>query len=126
MGDPFLLEVRSNLIIQTFEIVGAGRHQSFAASLKEPYGIRQKTLSYAPLIPQSGEWCSEVYRELIGKAADGSVEGECLVLLPWSWILMLKDGLHIVHSLEPALDFDLQGLNHRLARRIESQHLCGG
>jgi len=67
-----------------------------------------------------------VYREPIGKAADGSFEGECLVLLPWSWILMLKDGLHNVYSLEPALNFDLRGLNHRMARRLESQPLCGG
>jgi hypothetical protein len=67
-----------------------------------------------------------VYRELIGKAADGSAEGECLVLLPWSWILMLKDGLYIVHLLEPALTFDLCGLNYRMARRLESQPLCGG
>jgi hypothetical protein len=67
-----------------------------------------------------------VYRELIGKVADGSAEGKCLVLLPWSWILMSKDGLHIVHSLERALNFDLRGLNHRMARRLESQPLCGG
>jgi hypothetical protein len=40
----FLLEVRSNLIVQTIEIVGTGRQSSFASSLKELYRILSRSL----------------------------------------------------------------------------------